>query len=166
MSSKWETSLQSNGVSHWLGTNLESALKDPTFTKYMTTSWHGNAFHITGLLWRSRSIGHWWIPFTMGTVMQNCYFFYFFVCLNKLFKCKNFDAFFLLAEQAVEKAVKLPVVSDSMTFIWNRCNGTGSSCLLTSVSMMSKWWHLWSKSISSPLMSNNHDAHYDFITNK
>ena len=27
-SSQWETSLQSNGVSHWLGANLESALKN------------------------------------------------------------------------------------------------------------------------------------------
>ena len=29
--SQWETSLQSNAISHWLGTNLESVLQLTTF---------------------------------------------------------------------------------------------------------------------------------------
>ena len=46
--SQWETSLQSNAVSHWLGTNLESALRYPRNTRNgMRKSWHGNAFCIT-----------------------------------------------------------------------------------------------------------------------
>ena len=43
--SQWETSLQSNAVSHWLGANLESALY-----LNMMRSWHGNALRITGPL--------------------------------------------------------------------------------------------------------------------
>ena len=42
---QWETSLQSNAVSHWLGANLESAMH--YHDNAMLASWHGNAFCIT-----------------------------------------------------------------------------------------------------------------------
>ena len=32
--SQWETSLQSNALSHWLGTNLESALQGQSWGKF------------------------------------------------------------------------------------------------------------------------------------
>ena len=44
--SQWETSLQSNAVSHWLGTNLESAL----------WCWQENLFHITVTLWHHLAV--------------------------------------------------------------------------------------------------------------
>ena len=39
---QWETSLQSNAVSHWLGTNLESALSSmgTKSNSYPTLPWH------------------------------------------------------------------------------------------------------------------------------
>ena len=41
--SQWETLLQSNAVSHWLGTNLESALDDVTFaSKHFTVKMSNN----------------------------------------------------------------------------------------------------------------------------
>ena len=48
--SQWETSLQSNGVSHWLGANLESALKVPHTTSLPDTQdyiwgWNKNGGH-------------------------------------------------------------------------------------------------------------------------
>ena len=44
-SSQWETSLQSNDVSHWLGANLESAVRlvswiDLSIEWYLEHSWH------------------------------------------------------------------------------------------------------------------------------
>ena len=56
---QWETSLQSNTVSHWLGANLESALK--YIHKFLEiremTSWNGNTSRITNPLW-GESTGH------------------------------------------------------------------------------------------------------------
>ena len=78
-----ETSLQWNTVSHWLSRNQESALylffidcdlphvsaqvHDMYLhnTQYIVNLWHGNVFHITGLL-RGESTGHRWIPLTKG----------------------------------------------------------------------------------------------------
>ena len=46
MTSQWETSLQSNAVSHWLGTILESALlHDPCWCYWLLTHW-GRVTHI------------------------------------------------------------------------------------------------------------------------
>ena len=39
-SSQWETSLQSNGVSYWLGANLESALCMYIFPCFSSSLWH------------------------------------------------------------------------------------------------------------------------------
>ena len=85
--SQWETSLQSNAVSHWLGANLESALplhkKFAVFCQlgyaveqvvelsviwdataltgpikfYIMTSSNGNIFRVTGSLWEESTGG-------------------------------------------------------------------------------------------------------------
>ena len=46
----------------WLLQNLSSLVAPEPEAVFMTTSWHGNAFHITVHVWRE-STSDWWIPF-------------------------------------------------------------------------------------------------------
>ena len=65
--SQWETSLQSNAVSHWLGANPESALycieQDRELLEM--TSWHWHTFGITSPLWEETTLDP-WSPLTQG----------------------------------------------------------------------------------------------------
>ena len=72
--SPWETSLQSNAVSHWLGANLESALHcEQIVNKYLENYWNQNIGSKTmsyqndtkfavGTVLRSNLISYWTIP--------------------------------------------------------------------------------------------------------
>ena len=69
------------------------------------TSWHENAFRVTGPLW-GESIVDRWIPFTKG---QKRGFWYFLWCQLK---------------QTAEQTRRLPVIWDTMTPVWvvrNKC---------------------------------------------
>ena len=62
--SQWETSLQSNAVSHWLGANLESALKCMA-----PVPWEKQQTQITRWCWRGYQ--HWLVrPFTAELVTR------------------------------------------------------------------------------------------------
>ena len=59
--SQWETSLQSNGVSHWLGANLKSALyiiKNPWNKDIIEDAYTAVFDHICVLVW----LEPWWWP--------------------------------------------------------------------------------------------------------
>ena len=64
--SQWETPLQSNSISHWLGTNLESALIS-TKTYYHKILWSLEAICLTEVA------SHWNLTGSSAAVLQGTY---------------------------------------------------------------------------------------------
>ena len=91
---QWETPLQSNTVSHWLGANLDSALLRYKVNMIsLTTPPRGNAFRIL-----------WGIP------------------IIKVSVTKIFLSFFIVTLKTAEQTIELPVICHAMTIIWLHCS--------------------------------------------
>ena len=122
MPSQWETPLQSNAISHWLGANLESALISPC--KALTITWklswcqlcHQRQHQSFSMIisWHGKTFSHYW-SFVRGAHKSLV------ASLHKKMVIMSFDIFFVVIQNTLLNKQLTCWWSDRS---WHSCDGT------------------------------------------